>query len=301
MDVGSIIGFLVIALVIVVIICLLFGTFFTVKTQQAAVIERFSKFARIARPGLNIKIPIVERVASRMSLQVRELKFPVETKTEDNVTVTITVRVQFAVIESDVRTAYYKLSAPASQIASYVNDAILAEVPKLTLDNAFAKKDDVASAVANSLQEVMRGYGYNIVRTLITDITMPAAVSESMNKINAAQRERQAAQDLANADKTKLVTQAQAEAEAKKLQGQGIADQRQAIADGFVRSMASLQAAGVSVEDITQVLLLTQYFDTQAQFAKSGNSTILLPTGPSGFSNAAEEIRNAVIAANRVG
>lgn len=293
-------GLLTYVIIIFVVLLLLFNSVFTVKTQQAAIIERFSKFSRVARAGLNFKIPFIERVASRMSLQVRELKFPVETKTEDNVTVTITVRVQFAVIESDVQTAYYKLSAPAAQISSYVNDAILAEVPKLTLDNAFAKKDDVASAVAASLQDVMKSYGYNIVRTLITDITMPAAVSESMNKINAAQRERQAAQDLANADKTKLVTQAQAEAEAKKLQGQGIADQRQAIADGFVRSMSSLQDAGVAIEDITQVLLLTQYFDTQAQFAKSGNSTILLPTGPSGFSNAAEEIRNAVIAANKV-
>ncbi len=298
--IGLVLHLLLWAVLIFLVISIVFGTFFTVRTREAVIVERFGKFARVAGPGLNVKIPLIEKKAGRISTQIQEIVFPVETKTKDNVTVRIETRIQYSVSESKdvIREAFYRLSDPIGQIRSWSSDAILSTVPGMTLDDAFDQKDAIALSVKANLTEALTAYGYTTERVLISNIEMPSSVVNAMNEVNAAQRQREAAKSLAEADRTKRVIQAEAEAEAKRLQGQGIANERKAIADGIAESYAALAHAGINPAEVTQVLLLTQYFDTQALFAAKGSSTIMLPGGAQGYKDLVDGIREATLSAN---
>jgi regulator of protease activity HflC (stomatin/prohibitin superfamily) len=291
------IGFLIL---LVLIVLVLFGTLFTVQQQTNVIIERFGRFVRVARPGLNAKIPLIEKKAGTVSLRVQQLDLQIETKTRDNVFVLVLVSVQYAVIPERAVDAWYRLEDPEAQIKSYVFDAVRATVPTLTLDEAFERKDDIAQTVGAALVGEMGGFGYQIVKTLVTDVNPDASVKAAMNKINAAQRERVAAQDLAEADRIRVVTEARAEAEAKQLQGEGIANQRKAIIDGLHASIAELQEQGIREADVINLILLTQYFDTLTSLGKDGATTVLLPGSPQGVSQLGDEIRNALLVAGAV-
>ena len=223
--------------IILFITLILFGTFFIVKQQSAAVVERFGKFISTRQSGLQLKIPIIDRVAGRLSLRIQQLDVVVETKTKDDVFVKVKVSVQYKVIKDKVYDAFYKLDFPQDQITSYVFDVVRAEVPKMILDDVFEKKDDIAIAVKGELNEAMKNYGFDIIKTLVTDIDPDAQVKESMNRINASEREKVAAQFEGDAQRILIVERAKAEAESKRLQGQGIADQRREIARGLEDSV----------------------------------------------------------------
>jgi regulator of protease activity HflC (stomatin/prohibitin superfamily) len=255
---------------------------YTVRTYSAGVVERFGKFNRVARPGLQFLLPWCETVRL-VDLQVRQAVVNVETKTKDNVFVTIPVSVQYQVVEAKVFDAYYKLSNPQSQIESYVFNSILGHVPTLTLDEAFEQQQQISAAVKKDLDEVMDNFGYNILRALVTDIVPDAKVKAAMNDINAAQREQIAAQARGEADKILKVKQAEAEAESKALQGDGVARQRQAIIKGLQSSVEAFKGAveGSTAQDVMAMVLMTQYFDTLREVGVSGKSaTILLPSSP---------------------
>lgn len=279
---------------------LVLKSFFTVEQQSAAVIQRFGKFLRIANAGLNFKIPIVDQVAFRSSLRIQPLELKVETKTRDNVFVIVMVSVQYYVLPDKVKDAYYRLQEPAKQIASYVFDVVRAQVPKLTLDEVFEKKDDVANAVRAQLSTIMDDYGYGISNALVTDVEPDGKVKESMNAINAAQRNRVAAQEQGEADKILMVKKAEAEADSKKLQGEGIANQRKAIIDGLRESIEHFSAGveGVEPTEVMQLVLLNQYFDMIKEVGQHGTNTIFLPYSPGGMADLGEQLRNAVIAGN---
>ena len=225
------IPFIVLALIIV------FTGLFTVKQQSAAIIERFGKFESIRHSGLKLKIPLVDRIAGRLSLKIQQLDVIVETKTLDDVFVKLKVSVQYKVISEKVYDAFYKLDYPHEQITSYVFDVVRAEVPKMRLDDVFVKKDDIALAVKAELNDAMMDYGFDIIRTLVTDIDPDPQVKIAMNRINAADREKTAAQYEGDAQRILIVEKAKAEAESKRLQGQGIADQRREIARGLEESV----------------------------------------------------------------
>ncbi|MDD7385253.1 MAG: SPFH domain-containing protein [Actinomycetaceae bacterium] len=287
------------AIIVVVLLILLFSTLYVVKQQTAAVIERFGKFHRVANPGLNIKIPVIDKIAKTVPLRIMQLDTTVETKTRDNVFVTIPVSVQYRV--DNVVDSYYRLADPEHQIQSYVYDRVRTSLAKLDLDDAFSSKDSIARDVEMTLAAEMKAYGFLIINTLVTDINPDKTVRDSMNSINAAQREREAAISLAEAEKIKVVKQAEAEAEYKRLQGKGIADQRQAIVDGLVAQYESLRDAGIG-DEAQELLLLTQYFDTLQEVAKSSNTqTLLLPSNPGGVSQAMEEVRNSLFSAIKAG
>lgn len=269
------------------LICL-FGTFFTVNQQTVAVVERFGKFLKLSTAGLNLKVPLIDKVTAVMHLRILELPVDVETKTKDNVFVTTKVSVQYHVIEDKVKDAYYRLSNPKQQITSYVFDLVRAEIPKLTLDQVFERKDDVANAVKKELSEVMDDFGYGIVKALVTDIDPDKRVKDSMNAINAAQRDRAAAEEKGEADKTLKVKQAEAEAISKKLQGQGIADQRKAIIEGLKTSVQDFQASvpGSTAQDVMNLVLMTQYFDALKDIAdKSKTNSVFLDHTPGGMAD----------------
>ena len=257
-------------------------TMYTVRTYTAGVVERFGKFNRIARPGLQFLVPWCETVRF-VDLQVRQAVVNVETKSKDNVFVTIPVSVQFQVVEEKVFDAYYKLSNPQAQIESYVFNSILGHVPTLTLDEAFEQMQQISAAVKKDLDIVMDTFGYNILRALVTDIVPDAKVKAAMNDINAAQREQIAAQARGEADKILKVKQAEAEAESKALQGKGIAAERQAIIDGLRASIENFRESvpGATPSDVMALVLLTQYFDTLKDIGtKQGNNTVFLPNSP---------------------
>lgn len=291
----------VVCFVLIVIATLIYLSIFTIEQQTIGIIERFGKYVRLASPGLNFKIPFIEKVVSRLSLRVMQLNIQAETKTEDNVFVHMLVSVQYYVIPEKVYDAFYKLADPSQQINSYVFDVVRAKVPKIKLDDLFEKKDEIALAVKEELNETMNGFGFQILNALVTDIEPNAKVKDSMNEINAAQRLRVAASEKGEAERILRVKTAEADAQSKALQGKGIADQRKAIIDGLKESVEHFKdsVSGASTQDVMNLVLLTQYFDTIKELGHSSNTnTILLPHSPAGMTDLAEQIRNAMIVGN---
>jgi len=281
---------------------LLFSSFFTVKQQTSAVIERFGKFNSIRTSGLQMKIPIIDRIAGRVNLRIQQLDVIIETKTKDNVFVKLKVSVQFKVLQERVYEAFYKLEFPHDQITSYVFDVVRAEVPKLILDDVFERKDDVAIAVKRELNEAMSTYGYDIINTLITDIDPDVQVKNAMNRINAADREKTAAEYEAEAGRIRIVAKAKAEAESKRLQGQGIADQRREIARGLVESVDVLNKVGINSQEASALIVVTQHYDTlQAIGADANSNLILLPNSPQAGSDMLNNMVASFTASNQVG
>ncbi|HEL2576766.1 TPA: SPFH domain-containing protein [Streptococcus suis] len=282
--------------VLLLALILIISGLYVVKQQTVAIVERFGKYQKTSTSGINFKIPFgVDVIAARIQLRMLQSEIVVETKTQDNVFVTMNVATQYRVNENNVTDAYYKLMHPEAQIKSYIEDALRSSVPKLTLDELFEKKDEIALEVQKQVAEEMSTYGYVIVKTLITKVEPDAEVKQSMNEINAAQRKRVAAQELAEADKIKIVTAAEAEAEKDRLHGVGIAQQRKAIVDGLADSIRELKDSNVSMseEQIMSILLTNQYLDTLNNFAQGGNNTIFLPGNPEGV----EDIRTQILSA----
>ena len=276
--------------------------FFIVKQQTAAVIERFGKFTSIRQSGLQIKIPIIDKIAGRLSLKIQQLDVVVETKTKDDVFVKLKVSVQFQVIKTKVYDAFYKLDYPHDQITSYVFDVIRAEVPKMKLDDVFEKKNDIAIAVKSELNDAMVDYGYDIIKTLVTDIDPDTQVKNAMNRINAAEREKVAAQYEGDAARILIVEKAKAEAESKRLQGQGIADQRREIARGLEESVEVLNKVGINSQEASALIVVTQHYDTlQAVGADTNSNLILLPNSPQAGSDMLNNMVASFTASNQIG
>ena len=283
------------------LLILFFSSFFTIDQQTVGIVERFGKFIKIAKPGLNLKFPLVDKVAGKITLRVQQLDVKAETKTLDNVFVHIMVSVQYFILPEKVYDAFYKLEDPRMQINSYVFDVVRAKVPKINLDDLFEKKDEIALAVKEELNETMIGFGFEIMNALVTDIEPDPKVKESMNEINAAQRMRVAANEKGEAEKILKVKSAEAEAQSKALQGKGIADQRKAIIEGLKESVDDFQKSirGSSPQDVMNLVLLTQYFDTIKDIGQTGKTnTILIPHSPGGMSDIAAQIRDAFIIGN---
>jgi regulator of protease activity HflC (stomatin/prohibitin superfamily) len=281
---------------------ILFASFFTVKQQTAVVVERFGKFTSIRNSGLQLKIPIIDRVAGRVNLRIQQLDVIIETKTQDNVFIKMKVSVQFKVIQEKVYDAFYRLEYPHDQITAYVFDVVRAEVPKLILDDVFLRKDDIAIAVKRELNEAMTTYGYDIINTLVTDIDPDIQVKNAMNRINAADRDKTVAEFEGEAQRIRIVAKAKAEAESKKLQGQGIADQRREIARGLVESVEVLNSVGINSQEASALIVVTQHYDTlQAIGADTNSNLILLPNSPQAGSDMLNNMVASFTASNQIG
>jgi regulator of protease activity HflC (stomatin/prohibitin superfamily) len=290
------------AIVLFFILSLVLGSFFTISTAQVAVITRFGKFLRVAEAGLNWKWPIIDAIAGRVSLRVNQINLTMETKTKDNVFVTIPISVQNRVRPDKVFDAFYKLSNPVEQIQSYVEQVILGHVPGMTLDEVFASQSGIAAAVKQELDADMAGFGYEIVNVLVTDIVPDAKVKSAMNDINAAQREQVAANARGEAEKILVVKKAEAEAESKALQGQGIANQRKAIIEGLQGSIEQFQRVigGVSTGEVMQLVLITQYFDTIKSIGElDKTNTLFLSHGPGAVREISDQLMQSMIGADK--
>ena len=287
----------------ILVLTIVLGSFFTVETAQVAIVQRLGKFARVAGPGLNWKTPYIETVVRRLSMKVQQFDVQVETKTQDNVFVQIPVSIQYKIIPEGVEAAFYKLSDPVKQIESMVYNVVLGHVPKMKLDDTFLNQADIAGDLRDNLDASMKEYGYSIVKVLISDIVPDPKVKAAMNDINAAQREREATVSRAETNKLLLVKQAEAEAESKRLQGEGIANQRKAIISGLKDSVEDFAKTvpGSTPQDVMQLVLMTQYFDTLKDIAANDHSnTILIPHTPNTLTDLFSQIRNAVITGNEL-
>jgi regulator of protease activity HflC (stomatin/prohibitin superfamily) len=295
-------NYLLVPVLLLTLLLLLFGTFFIVKQQSAAVIERFGKFVSTRHSGLQIKIPVIDRVAGRLSLRIQQLDVVIETKTKDDVFVKVKVSVQYKVIKDKVYDAFYKLDFPEDQITSYVFDVVRAEVPKMILDDVFEKKDDIAIAVKAELNDAMLDYGFDIIKTLVTDIDPDQQVKESMNRINASEREKMAAQFEGDAQRILIVERAKAEAESKRLQGQGIADQRREIARGLEDSVKVLNNVDINSQEASALIVVTQHYDTLQSVGSASNSNlILMPNSPQAGSEMLNNMVASFTASNQIG
>ena len=284
------------------VLVMLGSAFFTVEQRSTAIVQRFGKFLREAGPGIQIKVPYVDRVVGRVNLRVQQLDVEIETKTEDNVFVRMVVAVQYFVLPEKAYDAFYKLEDANRQITSFVFDVVRAQVPKIKLDDVFEKKDDIANIVKSELAQVMEGFGYGILKALVTDIDPDAKVKESMNEINAAQRMRVAATERGEADRILKVKAAEGEAQSKALQGRGIADQRQAIVAGLRDSVDEFRKSvpGTTAKDVMNLILMTQYFDMLKEIgASSRSNAILIPHSPGNLTSLTEQMRNAMIEADQ--
>lgn len=284
------------------LVALVGSAFFTVQQRSIAMVQRLGKFLRVAGPGLHLKLPAIDSVAGRVNLRVQQLDVKIETKTEDNVFVQLVVAVQYFVLPEKVYEAYYRLDDATRQIRSFVFDVVRAQVPKIKLDDVFAKKDEIADIVKAELASVMDGFGYGILKALVTDIEPDARVKESMNEINAAQRMRVAATERGEADRILKVKHAEGDAQSKALQGQGIADQRRAIVAGLRESVGEFQRSvpGTTARDVMNLVLMTQYFDMLKEIgASSRSNAILIPHSPGNLTSLTEQIRSAMIEADQ--
>lgn len=280
----------------IIVLWLMFSSAYTVRQQSVAIIERLGKFHVISNSGFHFRLPFgIDSIAAVVQLRILQKNIIVETKTKDNVFIKLAVATQYRVSEDKVKDAYYSLSNPEAQISAYIEDALRSAVPKLTLDEVFERKDEIALDVQRQVAEEMAGYGYKVVKTLLTGVEPDEEVKQSMNEINAAQRKKAAAKELAEADKIKIVTSAEAEAEKDRLRGIGIAEQRKAIVDGLADSIKELKDSNISLteEQLMSILLTNQYLDTMNVFASKGNSTVFLPSNPQGF----DDIRTQILSA----
>jgi regulator of protease activity HflC (stomatin/prohibitin superfamily) len=281
---------------------LLFTFVFIVKQQTAVLIETFGRFTSVRNAGIQFKIPFIQRKAGIISLKIQQLDVIVETKTKDDVFVKLKISVQYVVLKDKVYEAFYKLEHPSDQITSYVFDVVRAEVPKMKLDDVFVKKDDIAIAVKSELQESMIEYGYDIIKTLVTDIDPDEQVKNAMNRINASEREKIAAQFEGDAARILIVEKARAEAESKRLQGQGIADQRREIARGLEESVEVLNKVGINSQEASALIVVTQHYDTLQSIGEhTASNLILLPNSPSSANDMLTNMVASFTASNQIG
>jgi regulator of protease activity HflC (stomatin/prohibitin superfamily) len=286
---------------IIILFVILFTGLFIVKQQTAVIVERFGKFINIRHAGLQFKIPIVDRIAGRISLKIQQLDVIVETKTKDDVFVHLKISVQFLVQNDHVYDAFYKLQNPQEQITAFIFDVVRAEVPKMILDDVFIKKDEIALAIQRDLKVAMLNYGYDIIKALVTDIDPDENVKIAMNRINASEREKVAAQFEGDAQRILIVERAKAEAESKRLQGKGIADQRREIARGLEESVDVLNRAGINSQEASALIVITQHYDTLQSIGSDTNSNlILLPNNPNAASSMLNDMVTSLVAANKI-
>ena len=291
---------MILYITLVIILFIILSTIFIVEQQTVAVIERFGKFQRLAYPGLNFKIPLIENKKASLSMRIHQLEVVVETKTKDNVFVKAVIAVQYRVLESKIYEAFYMLHDPVEQITSFVFDLVRAQVPEMDLDDVFSRKDDIANAVKKELEKPMSDFGYEIIKALVTDIDPDANVKAAMNEINTAQRLKVAAIEKGEAEKILKVKQAEAEAESCILHGKGVAGQRQAIIEGLCQSVDEfVKQTGTTPSNVMDMVLMIQYIDTLKDIgAHSKSNVVFVPHSPGSVNSMGDQLRETIFASD---
>ncbi len=276
---------------------LLISAFFMVQQCTAGVIERFGRFHRVAEAGIRLKFPFVDRVITRVNLRIQQIDVEIEAKTEDHGFIRVVVAVEYFVHPQQVYQSFYKLDDIDRQLKAFTFDAVRTQIPKLRMDDVFARKDDLSLMVRAELSQVLAEFGYGILKVLVIDIVPDSRIKASMNEVHAAQNARLAAVEEGEADRLRRVMSAEGDAQSKALEGRGRADQRHALVCGMRDSIVELQRSipGFTSEDVMHLLLMSQYFDVLREIgASSGSRTVLIPHSPGYVSTVAEQMRTAM-------
>jgi regulator of protease activity HflC (stomatin/prohibitin superfamily) len=289
-------------ILVLFVLVVLAGMSFTVQSGNAAVVERFGKFNRVGHAGLNLKLPFIER-KFEISLKVQQVDLKMETKTKDNVFVAIPVSVQYSISPLKIFEAVYTMANPKGQMESIVNNILLGHIPSMEFDEVYSSQPQIAMWVKSELDKEMAPVGYTINRVLVTDIVPSAAVRDAMDNINIANRNQVSAKAQGEADRIKVVAAANAQAEAKQLQGQGIANERIAIAKGFKEAIDMIkESANMPGEDAYAMLLFTNWTDMLSAVGTSQNSTVVfVPSGPSGLLDFQQQMMNVAAFSKKLG
>lgn len=283
------------------IIGMLSSCSFVIHTKQAGVVERMGKFNRIAEAGLNFKLPFLESLVYTEDLNMQLMDVPVASKTKDDATVTIPVRVQYYVLAEKVKEAYYELDDPTLQIKAHVENVILSFIPGMTLDETYSQETQIAVKIREVLTQVMSKFGYAIENALVTKIVPADKVVAAMNDINAARRELEATRAKAEANKISVIAEAEAEKQAQILAGEGVAGEQKAIVDGLRDSLKDFEegAKGVTASEAMTLIMMARYFDTIKEIGQ-GSNTILIPHSPSIISDLYGQLRDSITIGNVV-
>lgn len=272
--------------------------FVCVPQDQLAVYEECGQYKGQIAPGMKFlgldccQICITTRAVSN---RVTENTITCETKTKDNVFCQIQVAVQQQPKNDNIQAAIYRLKDPMAQIDSYVQDVVRAHVPKMELDEVFANKDAIALAVTDKITTKMESYGWRILQCLVTGVDPDSGVKAAMNAVEAANRDRNAAETRAEGQKIVQVKAAEAKAESTALQGQGIARQRAAIVQGLKDSIGASGEA-LDPEKVSELLLITQYFDTLEKMASNKGQVVFVPHTEGG-SDISGQMRDGILQA----
>lgn len=272
---------------------LFFSGIFVVGQQDALIIQKLGKFSRVARAGLNFKIPVIETTAGKLSLRIRELDIPGQFKTNDNVFVTMILRVQYSVIPERAADAFYKLQSPEQQITAFVLNVVRGEVAKMQLRDVFEHQDTIGTAVNEQLSISMAEFGFLIRNALVNEVRPAEEVVTAMNRVVASENEKTAAKNQGEAQKLRTVLHAEAEAESKRLQGEGIAAQREAIVRGLSQSVESLRAAmpNADPQTLMNLVLINQYFDAMRDISAGDKAKVIfVPSGAGATKEISEQL-----------
>merc|ERR1712137_471595 len=269
---------------------------------EVKTIEHCGAFNRIANPGCHVVLPCMcQFVSGTLSMRLQQMQVQCETKTKDNVFVTIKVAVQFSINPDpqSIERAQYRLTNARSQIESYVYDVVRSSVPKIELDDVFETKEEISNSIKAQLEQSMADFGYKILASPITDIEPNAEVKRAMNEINKAKRLRAAAQDEGEAEAARTEIQAKAEAEAKFMQGQGIARQRQAIIKGLSESVLNFkeQVTDINAKNVLDLMIVTQYFDMMKEIgAQSKTNAVFMNHSPGALDDLSHAVQKGFMA-----
>ncbi len=270
-----------VSIIIIIVFAIVFFVFslIIVNQKEAKIIQRLGKFHSVRRAGISFRIPLIDQVVGIQNLQIQELRVPVETITQDKVTLKIEVAIQY-LIKADVdsiQNSFYELSDSTAQIESFVFDAVRAEVPKMELDNVYENKDNIANTVMEGLNSLLSNYGFDIKKTLVVDILPDAKVVGAMNAINEQKRLRQAAEEKGEADKILIIKAAEAEKESKKLQGEGVALQQMAVLKGREKAIKDLTVGtNMEVKDATELVMKLIDQDTLISMGEKNKNVIFM-------------------------
>lgn len=209
-------------------------TSFVITQQKTSkVLTLFGKYYKCTRPGLSMKPPwpfVIQK--DSLELNIQELKGEVDVKSSDNAFLTIPWALQFKVIASKVKEAYYELDEPRRQMKSYIVNTIRGKASDLTMQQLFQSNEGLELAANEALTKSFDEYGYEIVNVLVDDPQPSKELKTAFDKVIASKREKEAASNEAEAIRVKMVGEAEAEGESLKIKARAFKEFRKEIAEG---------------------------------------------------------------------
>lgn len=291
-------GVLVFALII------LFSSFVTVKQGTIAVITIFGKYQRLLRPGLSLKIPLIEVIHSRISIQNRSVELSFQAVTQDQANVYFKAMLLYSVLNHDEETIknvafkFVDSNNLMQALIRTIEGSIRAYVATQKQANVLAQRNEIVEHVKHQIDQVLESWGYHLQDLQLNDITFDEEIMRSMSRVVASHNLKAAAENEgqallitktkgAEADGNAIKIAATAEREAAQLRGQGIALFREEVAKGMTNAAHEMQQANLD----TSVILFTMWTEAIKQFAEySEGNVIFLDGSTDGMNNTMKQM-----------